>query len=154
MSAFQSSNNDEEDKDAILKEVFESFDKDGNGSIDLKELNTIMRSLGYSPTQEQLQNMLRKGDKNHDGSIDFDEFVALMNSTECSTDFQREVEDAFNFFDANHDGSVSADELASVMRTLGNKLSEEEINLLLKCADSNGDGSISLKEFITFMYDS
>jgi hypothetical protein len=32
--------------------------QDGNGEIDLKELGIVMRSLGYSPTDKQLRDML------------------------------------------------------------------------------------------------
>lgn len=42
------------------KEAFSNFDKDGNGNIDEAELGVVMRSLGYSPTNKQLKEMMAK----------------------------------------------------------------------------------------------
>ena len=41
---------------------------------------------------------------------------------------------------------VSPSELAQIMRGLGDKLSDEEIELLVKVADKDGDGTISIEE--------
>lgn len=41
---------------------------------------------------------------------------------------------------------VSPSELAEIMRGLGDKLSDEEIELLVKVADKDGDGTISIEE--------
>ena len=41
---------------------------------------------------------------------------------------------------------VTPSELAEIMRGLGDKLSDEEIELLVKVADKDGDGTISIEE--------
>lgn len=41
---------------------------------------------------------------------------------------------------------VTPSELAEIMRGLGDKLSDDEINLLVKVADKDGDGTISIDE--------
>lgn len=41
---------------------------------------------------------------------------------------------------------ISPSELSEIMRGLGDKLSDEEIELLVKAADLDGDGTISVKE--------
>jgi len=42
------------------KEAFNNFDKSGDGVIDEGELGVVMRSLGYSPTNQQLKEMMAK----------------------------------------------------------------------------------------------
>lgn len=37
-----------------------SASQDGSGEIDLDELRTVMTSLGYSPTDKQLEDMMAK----------------------------------------------------------------------------------------------
>ena len=39
-----------EEQIAEYKEAFMTFDKDGTGSISVKDLGTLMRTLGLSPT--------------------------------------------------------------------------------------------------------
>lgn len=43
-----------------LRDSFSNFDKNGDGSIDKAELAVILRSLGYSPTTEQLMKLMNK----------------------------------------------------------------------------------------------
>jgi calmodulin len=38
-----------------FKEAFDLYDKEGDGKIGIKELGTIMRSLGLNPTEAELQ---------------------------------------------------------------------------------------------------
>ena len=47
-----------EEQIAEFREAFSLFDKDGNGTIATKELGTVMRSLGQSPTAAELQDMV------------------------------------------------------------------------------------------------
>merc|ERR1719446_345495 len=43
---------------AELREVFSLFDADGNGSLDAKELGTVMRVLGLHMTHTEIQAMI------------------------------------------------------------------------------------------------
>ena len=59
-SAVKSTKELTEDEVEDYKEAFSNFDIDGNGSIDEGELGVVMRSLGYSPTNQQLKDMMKK----------------------------------------------------------------------------------------------
>lgn len=48
------------DKRAVeWKEAFNLFDKDNDNKIATSELGTVMRSLGASPTQAEVQEMIK-----------------------------------------------------------------------------------------------
>lgn len=46
-------------------------------------------------------------------------------------------------FDKNNDGLISSNELRHVMTSLGERLSEEEVNDMIKEADLDGDGQVN-----------
>lgn len=46
-------------------------------------------------------------------------------------------------FDKNKDGLISSSELRHVMTNLGEKLSEEEVDDMIKEADMDGDGMVN-----------
>merc|ERR1711907_512287 len=67
------------DKDAWLGRVRTAFDKidaDGNGYIDLKELDSELAASGETP--EAIQKLIKEHDANGDGLIDFNEFSAIL----------------------------------------------------------------------------
>ncbi|XP_060085138.1 uncharacterized protein LOC132564497 [Ylistrum balloti] len=57
-----------------LSEAFKVFDRDGNGWIDAKELENIVKMLGEDPLKEtDVNDMMKIADTNNDGKIDYDE---------------------------------------------------------------------------------
>lgn len=110
-----------------------------------------MRSLGQNPTETHLQEMVAEVDQDGSGTIDFSEFLALMARKMKDVDTEQEVKEAFAVFDKNNDGKISADELRVVMSKLGEKLSEEEIDEMIREADLDGDGFIDYEEFVKLL---
>ncbi|KAL9653362.1 hypothetical protein ABK040_001998 [Willaertia magna] len=65
----------------ILKQVFSSFDKNGDGFIDQYELSLVMYNLlGEYLPDDHIMAMIELGDKNKDGLLDFDEFTGLLST--------------------------------------------------------------------------
>ncbi|ELT91434.1 hypothetical protein CAPTEDRAFT_146942 [Capitella teleta] len=125
-----------------FREAFSLFDKDGDGTITTKELGTVMRSLGQNPTEAELQDMINEVDEDGNGTIDFDEFLTMMERKMKETDTEEEMREAFRVFDKDGDGFISAAELRHVMANLGEKLTEQEVDEMIKEADINGDGKV------------
>ena len=131
-----------EEQIAEFKEAFSLFDKDGDGSITTKELGTVMRSLGQNPTEAELLDMINEVDADGNGTIDFPEFLSLMARKMKDTDTEDELIEAFKVFDRDGNGFISAAELRHVMTNLGEKLSDEEVDEMIREADVDGDGQI------------
>lgn len=128
------------------------FDKDGDGTINTKELGTAMRAMGQNPTEAELREMIQEVDSDGSGSIDFQEFCAMMEKKiNEEGDPEEEMKEAFAVFDKDGSGTISADELRQVMLNMGEKMTEEEIDDMIKEADSDGNGEIDYKEFCAMM---
>ncbi|KAK6464512.1 hypothetical protein DFJ63DRAFT_285164, partial [Scheffersomyces coipomensis] len=132
---------------AEFKEAFSLFDKDSDGKITTKELGSVMRSLGLNPSESELTDMINEVDVNSDGSIDFPEFLTMMARKMKDTDSEAEILEAFKVFDKNGDGKISAAELKHVLTTIGEKLSDNDVELMIREADINNDGEIDIVEF-------
>jgi len=60
---------------AEFREAFLVFDKDGGGTISIKELASVMRTFGENPKFVELKKMFDMVDADGSGEIDFDEFL-------------------------------------------------------------------------------
>jgi len=140
---------DEEIK--AFKDVFALFDKDSSGTITAQELGEIMKSLGQNPSDSELQDMINEVDVDHSGSIDFEEFLKMMSTTVKAQDFAHETRAAFNVFDKDGSGTISADELRQVMKSLGENLTDEEIDEMIREADKDKNGTIDYEEFVQLL---
>ncbi|CAH9095493.1 unnamed protein product [Cuscuta epithymum] len=140
-----------EDLMAEFQESFNFFDKDGDGCITIEELATVIRSLDHNPSKEELQDMIDEVDTNGNGTIEFSEFINLMAKKIKETDEDEEIKEAFKVFDKDQNGYISASELRHTMINLGEKLTEEEVEEMIREADLDGDGQVNYDEFVTMM---
>ncbi|XP_019874969.2 neo-calmodulin-like isoform X2 [Aethina tumida] len=140
-----------------FREAFRLFDKDGDGSITKEELGRVMRSLGQFARTEELQQMLQEVDVDGDGNVSFEEFVDIAWSAGAGADpdhvlsreeEEKELRDAFRVFDKHNRGYITASDLRAVLQCLGEDLSEEEIEDMIKEVDVDGDGRIDFYEFV------
>ena len=67
--------------------------------------------------------------------------------TNLSADQIAELKKAFEVMDANKDGVVTKDELKSLLKGLGEEVTDEVVDEMIKIADENGDGKIQFEEF-------
>lgn len=59
--------------------------------------------------------------------------------------------EAFAVFDVDKDGYITKSELRQVMNRLGENLTDEQLDAMIKEADKDGDGKINAKEFKALM---
>merc|ERR1711997_1236936 len=137
------------------KEAFALFDKTGDGAIGSDMIGTVIRSLGGSPTEAELKQMIANVLEGKDSNkITFPEFLTMMAQTIQYKDNEEEVREAFRVFDKEKTGFISAAELRHIMTNLGEKLSEEEADEMIKEADPDQNGQINYEEFVTMMMSS
>ncbi|KIW12862.1 hypothetical protein PV08_08049 [Exophiala spinifera] len=120
------------------------------GTITASELGEIMHSLGQNPSDSELQDMINEVDIDNSGAIDFDEFLKMMSTTVKATHFADETRAAFNVFDKDGSGTISADELRQVMKSIGENLTDAEIDEMIREADKDHNGSIDCALLLVF----
>ncbi|ORY93919.1 calmodulin 2 [Syncephalastrum racemosum] len=133
------------------KASFDLFDKDGNGFIDSKELGAVMKSLNMTPSEGELKDMIQEVDADGNGTIDFNEFLTMLQGRSNKSDTERELRETFQVFDKDGNGFISASELRNVMTSVGENLSQGELDAMIKEADRDGDGVINYEEFLKML---
>lgn len=136
-----------EDQISEFKDAFSLFDKNGDNTIPSNTLGTVMRALGYNPTEAELHDLVQQDDD----SISFNQFKQIMANKMKDEDNEEELREAFRAFDKDGQGFISAIELKHVMTNLGEKLKEEEVNELFSEAGIEMEGEINYEEFVTMI---
>ncbi|KAK8532086.1 hypothetical protein V6N12_053535 [Hibiscus sabdariffa] len=124
----------EEQQIAEFEEAFCLLDKDGDGCISMEELAVAIKSLDHDPTAEELRNMINEVDTDAEG--------------------EEELKEAFRVFDRDQDGYISPYELRQGMINIGETLTDEELDQMIREVDLDGEGRVNYEEFLRMMLDS
>ena len=104
---------------AEYKEVFSTFDRDGDGTIDARELGAVMASFGVNPSLAELTKMVEDVDLDRSGAIDLAEFVTMMLGRSNTSNPADEAESVFYVLDKDRDGFVSLEDLRLALKGIG-----------------------------------
>lgn len=139
-----------------VKAVFEMFDRNNDGFIDIKELKTAMQILlGTLQADEDIELLFNSADTDRNEAIDLDEFYLLMEKFlegHQDTDASEALE-VFKVFDIDGDGFIDCHELKQALISLGENVTEEDLKALFRAADKNGDNRIDLEEFKVLFFE-
>lgn len=78
-------------------------------------------------------------------------FRADAEPRELTEDEREELREAFKLFDHDGDGTMNKDELGTVMRSLGQEITHENLDLIFESVDRDNSGTICFDEFILLM---
>uniref|UniRef100_K4AL48 EF-hand domain-containing protein n=4 Tax=Setaria TaxID=4554 RepID=K4AL48_SETIT len=134
-----------------FQEAFSLFDKNGDGCITMEELAAVTRSLGLDPSDQELNDMMSEVDTDGNGIIDFQEFQSLIARKMKDGDGDEELKEAFEVLDKDQNGFISPNELRTVMTNLGERMTDEEVEQMIREADTDGDGQVNYDEFVLMM---
>jgi len=142
-------------KDEIedVREVFDLFDFwDGrDGMVDGFKVGDFLRCAGLNPSQELVAKnggCEKLGEKQYKFEEILPIFQAVSKETDTGTfaDFM----EAFKTFDREGQGFISSAELRHVLTSLGERLTDEEVDDIIKFTDLQEDleGNVKFEEFI------
>ncbi|XP_023238255.1 uncharacterized protein LOC111637078 [Centruroides sculpturatus] len=140
-----------EERISEFKEAFALFDREGKGHIPVSELGKLMRSLGYSPTEAEIQEIKEEIDPDGNGILEFTDFLVLMTKMMRDEDDEEEIVEAFKVFDKEGRGFINAAELRHIMTNLGEKLTDDEVEEMIREANPDEKSRINYVEFVRRM---
>lgn len=134
-----------------IKQVFDRFDQEETGQISSKDLGNILRSFGIDVLDRDLTDLLEEINRDNGGKISFSSFLEILISRLDNLEIEKMIISAFEVFDSTKRGIISASELRYLMTHLGERLSEEEVNEMIREADVDGTGQIDYRSFVKRM---
>ncbi|KAK3603080.1 hypothetical protein CHS0354_015776 [Potamilus streckersoni] len=141
-----------EEQIAEFRDAFALFDKEKNGYITHREMGTVMRMLGQNPTETELQEWVHEFDNEGKGTINFSQFLLMMVKKMKDEDSQdSNVLQYFKVFDRDNNGFISTAELRHILTNMGEKLTDEEVDEMIREGDIDGNGQIKYEEFVALM---
>ena len=141
----------EEDEKNKVKEIFELFDKNLDGGVDMKELKFILNSLDIYPNHDELSAMMAEADVANKGYINENDFkyIIAKQKKEYRDKLMKEARDAFIALGGDPDlhTKISTGKIQEILRKEF-ELSEELEITLKKIAQDKED--ISFEDFMKF----
>ena len=146
--------------------VFAVCDDNNDGTINMNELEAVMKYMGQNPTKKELQEIMTKMDTDKSGTLEFKEFLELMksikneeplpfdptlNTDNLTPDEKEVIKEKFLLFDEDGSGSISKEELGAAMRYMGLNPTEAEVQSMLDSLDEDGTCQLEFPEFLKLM---
>ncbi len=124
-----------------LRDAFKMLDVDNTGTITQNNLKKRLGIFFPNLTPKEYRFML-----NNKKDMTLEDLEALLEDNELSA-FDP-IEEAFKLYDVNGDGFIDKYRLRDIFAAYGMEdMTREDVDILGKAADVDGDGKISLSDF-------
>ena len=140
-----------------------ALDEDGNGDIEVSELDSLLRSQKRKlrMTDKEITKLVKSTDQNGDGTVDIDEFLKMIEAENVKDRSQKcdiihkaiihrsGVRKAFEKYDKDGSGLISRDEFKLILEhKYQSSITTEKVNELMEQADKDKSGTIDYAEFL------
>lgn len=140
----------------LEKRIFEAFkiyDHDNHNMVDAREVGSILRSLGCVPTESEIKEIVQQTQfANHAGDIHLSNFMLhlkmLLVLEKMKPSPAESLLKAFNVFDPKNKGYISKDDFVEIMTGVGEELTEDELEKMLKSAVNPFDNNVHYEVYI------
>ncbi|KAK7091622.1 uncharacterized protein [Littorina saxatilis] len=143
-----------EEQKAELKQAFSMFEKAGKGRIQARDLGELLRCLGWNPSEQDLEEArheLEVTGLSARGTISFadvEAYVARRGGIYYGNNAEEDILVAFQVLDKSGNGRIEVEEFRHFMTTMGERMSNEEVEDLLRSAKRDGHEFIEYKDLI------
>ncbi|KAF4709732.1 Serine/threonine-protein phosphatase PP1-gamma catalytic subunit [Perkinsus olseni] len=132
---------------AELAREFQTVNVVGDGVITSIEARAAFNRAGGSSSDDEFADALNQADPSGKGLLNFQDFMRLVSLLRRSVITEQEVIEAFKIFDRDGCGKIDAAELINVMTSMGDALTEEEADGMIRQADATATGTVDYHIF-------
>jgi len=137
------------EREKEMNELFDLYDKDGSGAVDINELGTLLRALGLAPSNAQIKEVMKKYDKDGSGDLKKDEFRKLYQDDSLPEAGDNvDAKAMFAAFDTDGSGKVSRAELTEALSQMGEPMTKEDIDGMFTAAGMADKTELNFNEFV------
>ncbi|XP_065691577.1 dynein regulatory complex protein 8 [Patagioenas fasciata] len=134
-------------------EAFEVFDQGGDKTVSIRDIGSIVRSLGCFPTEAEIHELLANVEKEEPtGYIHLEKFLSVITKVLLDRSYQPIPEDvllhAFEALDENKCGYITKEELVKYMTGEGEPFTEEEMEDMLSTALDPETNTLHYRDYI------
>ncbi|XP_046398449.1 myosin-2 essential light chain isoform X1 [Ischnura elegans] len=130
-----------------FQEAFQLFDNRGDGKIQVTQIGDALRALGQNPTESDVKKFTHQ--HRPDERISFEVFLPIYQAIlkNRSNDTADDFIEGLRHFDKDGNGYISSAELRHLLTTLGEKLTDEEVEQLM-AGQEDSQGNVHYEEFV------
>ncbi|OWF48457.1 troponin C isoform X1 [Mizuhopecten yessoensis] len=136
------------------KQAFCNVDKKKEGTVSCKDLGAIFKSLGLLVKDDKIKDWSDEMDEEATGRLNCDAWIQLFERKLKEDLDERELKEAFRVLDKEKKGVIKVDVLRWILSSLGDELTEEEIENMIAETDTDGSGTVDYEEFKCLMMSS
>ncbi|XP_020837764.1 dynein regulatory complex protein 8 isoform X2 [Phascolarctos cinereus] len=149
-----------------IKDAFEVFDHESNDTVDVREIGTIIRSLGCCPSEGELHDLIAEDllsqvssrmveEEEPTGYIRLEKFLPMMVKVLLERRYRPIPEDlllqAFEVLDSAKEGFLTKEELVKYMTEEGEPFTQEEMEEMLSAALDPETNTIQYRDYLAMM---
>ena len=139
--------------DLTYVKIFKLYDEDNDGFVDFVYLAEMMRSAGAIFLDSDLERPMETMRTNYGADIfNQKDYIDLCTQYTNSDETVDDVIEAFKFWDTDNSGRVATEDLKKALTTLGDKLTQDEIDAFVKEADPDNIGAIDYEHYSKILF--
>lgn len=137
------------EKVAELKGAFMLFDYNKTGHISMRDIGPVIRSIGLKPSEAEVQDIMTDVQQ-MGGEVDLSTLVQLIGQkvTNPPAESPENLQEMFRMYDKDGSGFISAKEMRHLLTSVGEKLTDDEAEELLKMTNCLKGDQVDCKKFI------
>ncbi|XP_052790146.1 troponin C-like isoform X1 [Mya arenaria] len=150
-SIFQSEFKVSEKQFTDAKQTFHLYLKKGTEEVATKDLDQLFKAMALHIDDDKLKDWADEMDEDATGCIDWAKFKILFERKCKEDEEEKELKEAFRVLDNQKKGVIPVDDLRWILKSLGDDITEEEIDDMIAETDTDGSGTVDYEEFKSLM---